>query len=295
MSSKNKLAALQSLIESKLALALPNKKEYDEVILEAMNYSLLAGGKRLRPVLMMASCEAVGGNINDTLDVAAAIECVHTYSLIHDDLPGMDDDELRRGKPTNHVVFGEGMAILAGDGLLTEAFTLISRNMAAKGEWELGLKLVFELSEAAGVLGMVGGQARDLLAEERQIDSAEMTYIHTHKTGALIKAAVRMGALIGKASEAELAALSDYATEIGLAFQITDDILDIEGDAALLGKAVGSDERKEKSTYPSLYGLEESKKLAAEAISKAKKSLESLSGDTEVLSFLADYILSRNK
>ena len=239
MSSKNKLAALQSLIESKLALALPNKKEYDEVILEAMNYSLLAGGKRLRPVLMMASCEAVGGNINDTLDVAAAIECVHTYSLIHDDLPGMDDDELRRGKPTNHVVFGEGMAILAGDGLLTEAFTLISRNMAAKGEWELGLKLVFELSEAAGVLGMVGGQARDLLAEERQIDSAEMTYIHTHKTGALIKAAVRMGALIGKASEAELVALSDYATEIGLAFQITDDILDIEGDAALLGKAVG--------------------------------------------------------
>lgn len=290
---KEKLKALQTLIEAKLALSLPLSETYDKTILEAMNYSLLAGGKRLRPVLMMAACEAVGGEAKDVLVAASAIECIHSYSLIHDDLPAMDDDELRRGKPTNHMVYGEGMAILAGDGLLTEAFTLISSHYLNKGEASIGLKLIEELSLASGVLGMVGGQASDLLAEGKQIEKEEMHYIHAKKTGALIRASVRMGAIAGHADEKSLEALTRYGEKIGLAFQITDDILDVIGDTKTLGKKVGSDQKNEKATYPSLYGLEESKKMARAVCEEAKSALADLSGDKSVLAYIVDYILER--
>ena len=292
---KETLAAYQALIEAKLALALPLSQEYDKTILEAMNYSLLAGGKRLRPVLMMAACEAVGGEAKDVLEAASAIECIHSYSLIHDDLPAMDDDDLRRGKPTNHVVFGEGMAILAGDGLLTEAFALLSTAYLKKGEAEKGLRLVEELALASGVLGMVGGQAKDLLSEGQAISEEEMHYIHQKKTGALIRASVRMGAIIGNASEEAVEQLSLYGEKIGLAFQITDDILDIVGETKDLGKAVGSDEKNHKVTYPSLYGLEQSRVLAKEACEAAKGYLKDLSGNTSVLEYMIDYILARKK
>lgn len=290
---KERLKDLQTLIEAKLSLVLPLSETYDKTIIEAMNYSLLAGGKRLRPVLMMAACEAVGGEAKDVLVAASAIECIHSYSLVHDDLPAMDDDALRRGKPTNHVVYGEGMAILAGDGLLTEAFSLISRHYLKEGKAEIGLKLIEELASASGVLGMVGGQARDLLAEGRKIQKDEMHYIHAKKTGALIRASVRMGAIAGGADEAALSALSNYGEKIGLAFQITDDILDVIGDTQTLGKAVGSDEKNEKATYPSLYGLEEAKALAKEVCKEAKDYLSSLSGDKAVLEYMVDYILKR--
>lgn len=290
---KDKLKTMQTLIEAKLALTLPMSDVYDKTILEAMNYSLLAGGKRLRPVLMMAACEAVGGRAEDVLVAASAIECIHSYSLVHDDLPAMDDDELRRGKPTNHVVYGEGIAILAGDGLLTEAFSLISKAYLKEGKEEIGLKLIRELAEASGVLGMVGGQARDLLAEGRKIEKEEMHYIHAKKTGALIRASVRMGAIAGGADEKALEALTEYGEKIGLAFQITDDILDVIGDTKTLGKAVGSDEKNEKSTYPSLYGLEKSKELAKTVCEEAKASLARLEGDKAVLEYIVDYILKR--
>lgn len=292
---KEILAAYQALIEAKLALALPLSGDHDKTILEAMNYSLLAGGKRLRPVLMMAACEAVGGKAQDVLEAASAIECVHSYSLIHDDLPAMDDDVLRRGKPTNHVVFGEGMAILAGDGLLTEAFTLLSRTYLKKGEAEKGLRLVEELSLASGVLGMVGGQAKDLLSEDQTISEAEMHYIHQKKTGALIRASVRMGTIIGNASEALIEQLGLYGEKIGLAFQITDDILDIVGDTKALGKTTGSDKKNHKVTYPSLYGLEASKILAKEACEDARSYLKDLKGKTDILEYMVDYILTRKK
>ena len=292
---KETLAAYQALIEAKLALALPLSETHDKRILEAMNYSLLAGGKRLRTILMMASLEAVGVQSKDVLEAASAIECIHSYSLIHDDLPAMDDDDLRRGKPTNHVVFGEGMAILAGDGLLTEAFSLLSTAYLKKGEAEKGLRLVEELALASGVLGMVGGQAKDLLSEGKAISEEEMHYIHQKKTGALIRASVRMGAIIGNASDEVVEQLSLYGEKIGLAFQITDDILDIVGDTKDLGKATGSDEKNHKVTYPSLYGLEQSQVLAKEACEEARGYLKDLKGNTSVLEYMVEYILARKK
>lgn len=291
--SKEKMGAMADKVNAALESFLPEDTSYNEHILKAMRYSLLAGGKRLRPILIMSSCEAVGGQVDDkALQVACAMECVHTYSLVHDDLPGMDDDDLRRGKPTNHVVFGEAMAILAGDGLLTEAFTAISQ---AAGDTALAAALMRELSIGAGFRGMVGGQAQDILSEHKQIDEATMKWIHAHKTGALISAACRMGGLLGGADEKMMAALTHYAEHLGLAFQITDDILDVTGDEALLGKHTGSDERSEKATYPALYGLDISKELAAKAAENAKAVLEDLPGDTTFLAWLADYIVTRQK
>lgn len=293
--SKEKMSALQELTEENLPKILPSKDGYNDVLVDAMAYSLLSGGKRLRPVLVLAACLAVGGRIEEAIVSACSVECIHAYSLIHDDLPGMDDDALRRGKPTNHIVYGVGMATLAGDGLQTQAFENISSFWLEKHNPEVGLRIIRELSVGAGNQGMVVGQAQDLLCEGKSIDEANMKYIHAHKTGALITASVRIGAIIGGANDAQLDALTRYGRHIGLAFQITDDILDVVGDTTVIGKPVGSDEKNNKATYPSMVGLEESKRLAEEQCRLAKEAIADLPGDSEVLAYIADYILNRQK
>lgn len=289
--SKAALAEKRALITDHLEGLFQPTDALNDRLYEAMRYSLLAGGKRLRPVLVLAACEAVGGRLDEkALDVAAAIECIHTYSLIHDDLPGMDDDDLRRGKPTNHVVYGVGMAILAGDGLLTEAFSLIAE---ACGDTPLAAAVMRELAEGAGIRGMVAGQGQDLLSEGKRIDLDHMQWIHRHKTGALILAACRMGGLLGGADEKSMAALSAYGQALGLAFQITDDILDVVGDENLMGKHTGSDAKSEKATYPTLLGLDQSRALAEEAVNDALAALGGLQGDGSLLMYIASQILAR--
>lgn len=293
--SKEKMKAYQALVEERLVSVLPPKNGFNDMLVDAMAYSLLSGGKRLRPILVLAGCEAVGGEIKEALVSACCIECIHAYSLIHDDLPGMDNDELRRGKPTNHIVFGEGMAILAGDGLQAQAFDVISTYWLEKKQYDIGLKVLNELAKGAGNQGMVVGQAQDLESEGKAISKESMEFIHANKTGALIIAAVRMGGIIGGANESAMKALSKYGQHLGLAFQITDDILDVIGDTAVIGKPVGSDEKNMKATYPALYGLETSRKMAQEQCKLAEEALETLNGDVDVLRYLANYILKRQK
>lgn len=252
---------------------------------EAAAYSLFAGGKRLRPGLVLGAAEIVCGSDEAAVPAACAIEMIHTYSLIHDDLPAMDDDDLRRGKPTNHVVYGEALAILAGDALLTMAFDVLGRagNCAA----------VVELAQAAGAAGMVGGQVIDLESEDKRLTADELQRIHAMKTGALIRGAVRLGAILGGASPAQLDALTAYGEHIGLAFQIADDILDVTGDQALIGKPVGSDESNGKSTYPALLGLDESRRLAGEAVAAAVAALAPFGPEADTFRSLARYIVER--
>lgn len=261
---------------------------------EAICYSLLAGGKRIRPILLMAAAEACGaGNEIEelTVPVGAALEMIHTYSLIHDDLPAMDNDDLRRGIPTNHKVYGEAMAILAGDSLLTEAFHLVS-SLRIKNPQML-LDVVREIASAAGVEGMAGGQALDLDAEGRKISGSELEKLHRLKTGCLIRAAAVSGALLGGATEPQLQAIRDYGSSVGLAFQIADDILDVEGETKVLGKTAGSDAASEKATYPSVFGLGRSKELAGEWMEKAIQALNSFDSKADLLRDLARYIVSR--
>jgi len=262
---------------------------------DAMTYSVFAGGKRVRPILALASYEACGGNAENIVPFASALELIHTYSLIHDDLPAMDNDDLRRGKPTNHKVFGEGMAILAGDALLTEAFYLISGvhlNGTHMRPTSL-LKLVRELAMAAGAHGMVGGQAGDILSEDAAMESDNLSFIHTHKTGALITASVRMGGILANAGKRKMSALTCYGENIGHAFQIVDDILDVRGESAELGKSTGSDERKKKMTYPGLYGIDLSMKKAETLVESALRALRCFSERSEPLKEIALYILKR--
>jgi len=263
-----------------------------DVLRESMKYSLMAGGKRLRPVLAMASYEACGGKGADILLGASALEVIHTYSLIHDDLPAMDDDDLRRGRPTNHKVYGEAIAILAGDGLLTEAFLMLMANEGPVSRDNI-LNSLKELAVAAGPAGMVGGQVMDILSENAEPDAHRLEYIHTHKTGALIRASVRMGALLMGADEAKLASLTRYGECLGLAFQIVDDILDVKGDEKELGKPVGSDEGKNKMTYPSLYGIDSSMERAEALISEALDSISAFGQEAGPLRGIADYIIRR--
>jgi geranylgeranyl diphosphate synthase type II len=263
---------------------------------EAMRYSLSAGGKRLRPILALAAAEAVGGKASaPLLAVAASLELIHTYSLIHDDLPAMDDDDVRRGRPTSHKVFGEALAILAGDGLLTLAFELLTRpDVAGAVPPSRLVRVIQEIATAAGYQGMVGGQLLDLQAEgSGVVDEAGLERIHRRKTGALIRASVRAGAMIGGAGAKALTALSRYGERIGLAFQIMDDILDVEGTAAELGKAVNNDRSKGKATYPALLGLEASKKKLADAIDQAVKSLAAFGAAADPLRAIAVYVASR--
>src|SRR3989304_4175685 len=264
------------------------------VLHEAMRYSLFAGGKRIRPILALASYEACGENPKDILPYATSLELIHTYSLIHDDLPSMDNDDLRRGKPTNHKVFGEAMAILAGDALLTEAFLMLSNNPHSSSlKLSDLIKIIREVSLASGVHGMVGGQALDIFSENIEPDKDTLNFIHLHKTAALITASVRMGAILANIKEKKLKALTEYGTGIGLAFQIIDDILDIEGNAEELGKTAGSDMKMKKMTYPALCGTEKSRQKAKDLISEAIDSLKIFSSEADQLRKIARYLLKR--
>jgi len=264
------------------------------VLHEAMRYSLFAGGKRIRPILALASYEACGGNPKDIVPYATALELIHTYSLIHDDLPSMDNDDLRRGKPTNHKVFGEAMAILAGDALLTEAFLMLSNNLHSSSLKPSDLiKIIREVSLASGVHGMVGGQALDIFSENIEPDKDTLNFIHLHKTAALITTTVRMGAILANIKEKKLKALTEYGTGIGLAFQIIDDILDIEGNAEELGKTAGSDIKMKKMTYPALCGTEKPRQKAKDLLSDAIDSLKIFSSEADQLRKIARYLLKR--
>lgn len=286
---KNRVVNIEDLLNE----YMPKVEGYQKTIFDSMNYSLKAGGKRLRPILTVEACKLVGGNEKDAYPFAVAIEMIHTYSLIHDDLPALDNDDLRRGRKTNHKVYGEAMAILAGDGLLNYAYEIMLRESLSKGEPEKYLKAINEIAKASGIYGMIGGQVVDIESEGKSIDMEKLDFIHMNKTAAIIIGCMRAGAIIGGASEEELENVTKYAKNIGLSFQIVDDILDIVGDEAKLGKKVGSDIDNEKSTYPSLIGLEKSKETANKLIAEAKMSIDYINKDSEFLNNLADYIVDR--
>jgi len=282
-------------IDEALDRFLPRETELPHSIHKAMRYSIFAGGKRVRPILMLAACQAVGGDTGRAIPAACAMEMVHTYSLIHDDLPAMDDDDFRRGNPTNHKVFGEAIAILAGDALLSEAFKLASDPRFSGGGEPSGLlAVIHEIATCAGSYGMVGGQVVDMESEGRQdIDLATVQYIHTHKTGALVKASVVAGALLGGAAGQQLAAITRYGEAAGLAFQIADDILDIEGTTEEIGKDAGSDEARGKATYPAVMGLAAAKEEARSMMDEALRALEIFGAEADPLREIARYIVQR--
>ncbi|MBQ1511347.1 MAG: polyprenyl synthetase family protein [Selenomonadaceae bacterium] len=281
------------LVEKKLIEELHEEEALDETLCASMKYSLMAGGKRLRPVLLMAAADAVGAEGDTFVTTGCAIEMIHTYSLIHDDLPAMDDDDYRRGKLTNHKVYGDGMAILAGDALLTMAFEVMLRQEGVSPAQMAAV--VREMSIAAGPNGMVGGQAIDLESENKRIGLEQLQKMHMGKTGALFRAAIRSGAILGGATEEQLEALTSYADKFGLAFQITDDILDVTGDEETIGKPVGSDERNHKSTYVTLTSLKDAKKLAITTVDEAVEALDSFGDEADFLRDLATYLIARNK
>ena len=271
-------------VEAALTASLPVPPDCPAIVADAMRYSVTAGGKRLRPILCLASAEAVGGERAAAMSAACAIEFIHTYSLIHDDLPAMDNDTMRRGQPTLHVVAGEGLAILAGDGLLTEAFAVMARAREGADPVTLArtLRVIGVVARAAGAIGMVGGQALDLAGgagkptdQESQMTAEGLRAVHARKTGALIRAAAVAGAVLGGGADRDIAIIDAAATEFGLAFQIVDDILDVEGAPATLGKTTGKDAASGKPTYPALYGLDTARRMAAECLERAEQSLRS--------------------
>lgn len=283
----------KGFIEKQLVHELERTVEIEETLSASMRYSLLAGGKRLRPVLLMAAADAVGARGTDFVTTGCAIEMIHTYSLIHDDLPAMDNDDYRRGRKTNHKVYGDGMAVLAGDALLTLAFEVILRQEGVSNDTLV--RVVREMSTAAGASGMVGGQALDLVSEGKKIDMKTLRAMHMGKTGALFRASIRSGAILGGASKGQLLALTDYAEHFGLAFQITDDILDVTGDETLIGKPVGSDVRNDKSTYVTLTSLKRARELASDAVQNALRSLDSFGKKADFLRDLVSYLVNREK
>ena len=294
MDIKAYLARKKDIIDKTLEKLVPPAKTFPPVIHEAMRYSLFAGGKRVRPVLAIAAAEAVGAATADLLPVAGALEIIHTYSLIHDDLPAMDDDDLRRGRPTCHKAYGEAIAILAGDGLLTMAFEVLSDPRRLKSiQARTLVSMIREIAVASGVFGMVGGQVVDIQSENKEIDFPTLEYIHTHKTGALIRASVRVGALYAKAGKRQFAALTRYGEMAGLAFQIVDDILDVTGKQEELGKDIGSDLEKGKKTFPSFLGLEESRRRAEEVVGEALDALKGFGRKADPLRELARFIINR--
>ncbi len=296
MEIKSYLNEQRQLVESSFDSYIPAAEGVFSDHLQAMRYSLFAGGKRVRPILCLAAARAVGNAIpdEDILPVACALECIHTYSLIHDDLPAMDDDELRRGKPTNHVIYGEAGAILAGDGLLTLAFDILCNTGYGKLDTEKRLRISHVIARAAGSLGMVGGQALDIANENTTFPFETLQAIHRSKTGALITASVLAGAIAAGADEAQLDGLTQYGDQTGLAFQIVDDLLNATSTTEQLGKAAGSDEEHGKATYPAYFGLEETRNKAKLAVEEAKKGLKSFGDDARPLRLLADYIYTRS-
>jgi geranylgeranyl diphosphate synthase, type II len=290
------LAEKKEIVDSALERYLPGEEEFPSTLLKAIRHSLFAGGKRIRPILSIAAYEAVRGKGDQILPFACALEMIHTYSLIHDDLPAIDNDDYRRGKPTCHKVFGEAIALLAGDALLTEAFRLMTKGPFQKdapGDGWLIIEIVNQVSRAAGILGMVGGQVVDVESEGKEVDLPTLQYIHTHKTGALILASVQIGAKLGGAKEESFSSLTLYGERVGLAFQIVDDILDVKGKAALLGKSTGGDLSKKKATYPALLGVEESKRRAGELIELSIEALISFGPEADPLREIARFVISR--
>jgi len=290
---KKYLGDKASGVNAALERLLPRSSDFPKNLNAAMRYSMFAGGKRLRPVLVLAGCEAVGGNAEHAMTTACAFECIHTYSLIHDDLPAMDNDDLRRGMPTCHKKFDEATAILAGDGLLTLAFELI----AATGGVDKArlLEVTRTLARASGYMGMIGGQVLDIESEGKEVTFPLLEQIHISKTGALIAASVRCGALIGGAEGPILDKFTRYGDAVGLAFQVADDILNVESTAEELGKPVGSDEARKKATYPALVGLKQAKAMAAELVEKALGHIEGFDERAEPLRLLAKYSIERRK
>ncbi len=282
---KEYLQKKRAIIERALDSFLPEEKVEPKSLHKAMRYSVFAGGKRLRPILAIASYESVGGKGKKILPVACALEMIHTYSLIHDDLPCMDNDDLRRGKPTLHKVYGEGMAVLAGDALHALAFELLLK--AGNPQ------VVLEVAKAIGTEGMIGGQVKDLEAEGKKVSLKQVEYIHTHKTGKLLRASIRAGAILGGSDKKTLLALTYYAERFGLAFQIVDDILDVVGKEEEIGKKRGSDKANSKATYPEVVGLEKSKILAKNLLKQSKEKLKILRQKSWIFEKLADYIYER--
>lgn len=288
---KDYLASSKQTIEQWLSQVLTSPNQEFKPLYESMNYSLMQGGKRIRPILSKAVLEMLHKNPADYKEFLCAMECIHTYSLVHDDLPAMDNDDYRRGNLTNHKVYGEGMAILAGDGLLTYAFQLMTKNKTATPQQKIDA--IQCVATAAGPEGMVGGQAFDMLSEDNHIPLEELKVLHSGKTGALFNASVELGLILGSANSATTSALMKYSNCLGLLFQIIDDILDVTGTIEELGKTPGSDIRQHKSTYVSLLGLESAKNQATLVGQQAHDALDSISYDTSILSALIDYLLER--
>ncbi len=285
------LTARTALIERALDGFLPRASVKPTTIHKAMRYSLFAGGKRLRPVLTLAAAEACGGGLRRAVPAACAVECIHTYSLIHDDLPCMDDDDLRRGRPTSHKVFGEGVAVLAGDGLLTIAFEILAQ--AAPTPRYSTAALIRELASASGSQWLIGGQVADLEGEGKKVDGPGLKYIHRCKTAALLTASIRLGAMGANATPARLAALTAFGQALGLAFQVIDDILDVTQTTEKLGKTAGKDMAATKATYPAIFGLDRSRKEARRLTAAAHTSLKPFGKNAATLRALADYLLAR--
>jgi geranylgeranyl diphosphate synthase type II len=283
----------RKIVEEALMRYLPSEKNTPEEIYQAINYSVFAGGKRIRPILCLAAVEACCGDLAPAMPVACALELIHTYSLIHDDLPAMDNDDFRRGKPTSHKVFGENIAILAGDALLTEAFVLLSRAEKIRLPAERRLAVIQEIAQAAGIAGMIGGQTLDVRQEKSLPDAQVLYEIHRRKTGVLIVAAVKSGAIISGAGENKIQALADYGLNIGLAFQIADDILNVEGDRELMGKNTGSDAARGKVTYHSLLGMDCAKEKLQKHVDTAIASLLIFDKRALPLRVIAHYIMDR--
>lgn len=294
MDFKNLLHKKAEQIDLALEEILPKEISYQDIIFQSMRYSVFAGGKRLRPILMLAASDFVGGNEKDVLPFCCAIEMIHTYSLIHDDLPAMDNDDFRRGKPTNHKVYGEGIAVLAGDGLLNYAYEIMLKSILHDGaDPKRKIMAMEEIARAAGIYGMIGGQVVDLASENKQIDGETLDYIHNHKTAALIIAAIRAGAIIGGADDHTLKCLTEYGKCIGLGFQITDDLLDIFGNEEKLGKKVGSDIENNKSTYPSIHGVDQSIAKVNELFHRSLAVLQDFDTKSAFFMELADYLVKR--
>jgi geranylgeranyl diphosphate synthase type II len=284
-------SARQKKIEAGLNKYLPPASTKPKTIHEAMRYSIFAGGKRLRPVICVAAAEALGGTAEQALPLACAVECIHTYSLIHDDLPCMDNDDFRRGKPTSHKVFGEAMAVLAGDALLTIAFEMAASCRA----WPRysHAAIIRELAVASGSQALIGGQVADAEGEGKKISPAELRYIHENKTAALITSSIRLGAMSANATPKQLKNLTDFGQSLGLAFQVIDDILDVTQTTEKLGKSAGKDIKAQKATYPALLGLEKAKKEADRLTARARAALKPLGRKAESLEAIADYLLRR--
>jgi geranylgeranyl diphosphate synthase type II len=287
------LATRTETVNRALDRFLPGPKTKPATLHQAMRYSLFAGGKRMRPAVLLAAARACGGSETAALPLACAVECIHTYSLVHDDLPAMDDDDFRRGKPTNHKVFGEGIAVLAGDALLTQAFEIAAqcKNFPRYPH----AKIILELARASGSLQLVGGQVADLEGENQRLSVAELRYIHERKTSALLCCAVRLGGMSANCTPAQLAALTEFGYHVGLAFQVIDDILDVTQTSEQLGKTAGKDAAVQKATYPAIVGLAKSRKIAEQLTARAFAALKLFKGDAAALAALAEFLLKRDK